>query len=480
MQNNLPLRSDITVFWGVALISLLSMLFGLYTQQYLAFLVPVIFAVAYFAYTDFKIIFYALMFFLPLSTEVTFGSIGTDLPTEPLMWVLMFLFFLYYIQNPDILPGGYFSHPFVVVLIIHYLWIFFTMLHAENLVVSLKYFLAKTWYLMVFLLLASAILKEVKAVKIFFWCIFIPLTFTAIQMLIRFSAYNFEYEFVNKTVTPFYRNKVNYGSLLTSFYPFIWLAATWYKRWSVQGIILNIAKLFYLPAIYFSYTRMCYLALLVALLAYVAIRFRMLKYALLITIVFLTLFFGFFLHENRYLRLAPDYEKTVVQDNLEDLIIATIQGEDVSSMERIYRWIAARYMFESRPITGYGPGNFYPYYQHFTVSSFYTYLSDNEDKSTVHNYFLLLLVEQGVVGLSIFLLLCCLVMWMGEIMYFRIKNTEHKNIILACMLSLVTAYVNLFFNDMIEVDKTGGLFFMCIAMMIVYGMQEKPSMKPAA
>jgi hypothetical protein len=48
------------------------------------------------------------------------------------------------------------------------------------------------------------------------------------------------------------------------------------------------------------------------------------------------------------------------------------------------------------------------------------------------------------------------------------------------MLSLVTAYVNLFFNDMIEVDKTGGLFFMCIAMMIVYGMQEKPSMKPAA
>lgn len=483
MRFNKYAHSDLIAFWGVALISCLSILYGLNSEQYLAFLVPALAVMAYLALVDFRIIFYLLLFFLPLSIQVTFGTMSTDLPTEPIMVALMFLFFLYYIRYPHVVPDSFFRHPFVVLVALQYLWIFFTMLHAENVVVSVKHFLAKTWYLAVFLLLASVILREVKAVKIFFWCIFIPLTLVAIQMLIRFKSYDFEYEHVNKTINPFFHNKVDFGAMLTSFYPFIWLAATWYPSKSIPHIVLQLAKLFYPVAIYFSYTRMCYLALLAALIAYFIIRYRVMKHVMFLLITAMTLFFGFLLHENRYLRLAPDYEKTIVQDNLEDLIIATIQGEDVSSMERIYRWIAARYMFESRPILGHGPGNFYPYYKRYAVSSFYTYLSDNEERSTVHNYFLLLLVEQGIIGMSIFVVLCILLMVEGENMYYRINMPENKNIIMACMLSLVTAYVNLFFNDMIEVDKTGSLFYMCIAMMVMYDMKdmkEKTSMKAAA
>jgi O-antigen ligase len=218
---------------------------------------------------------------------------------------------------------------------------------------------------------------------------------------------------------------------------------------------------------------MCYIALVVAAIAFIIIKLRTMKYALIIVVAALSLALGFFLEENKYLRLAPDYERTIVQDNLEDLIIATVQGEDVSSMERVYRWIAARYMFESKPWMGHGPGNFYPYYKRYAVASFYTYISDNEERSTVHNYFLLLLVEQGIIGLAIFLTLCGMLMVMGENIYHHIKNAENKNIVMACLLSLVTAYVNLFFNDMIEVDKTGSLFFMCAAMIVVFGMKEK-------
>jgi O-antigen ligase len=473
MENNSLHRIDIFTFWGIAIISLLSVLLGIYSEQYLALAVPGIFVFGYFAYTDFKKIFYLLLFFLPLSTEVTIGSFATDLPTEPIMVALMFLFFIFYLKNPGILPANYFFHPVIIVIGLHYLWIFFTMLHAENVIVSLKHLLAKTWYIVVFVLLTSAILNNVKAVKIFFWCIFIPLTLVAIQTLLRFRAYNFDFEFVNETVTPFFRNKVNYGAMLTSFYPFIWLASTWYKKWSFESIVLNIAKLFYLPAIYFSFTRMCYIALVVAAIAFIIIKLRTMKYALIIVVAALSLALGFFLEENKYLRLAPDYERTIVQDNLEDLIIATVQGEDVSSMERVYRWIAARYMFESKPWMGHGPGNFYPYYKRYAVASFYTYISDNEERSTVHNYFLLLLVEQGIIGLAIFLTLCGMLMVMGENIYHHIKNAENKNIVMACLLSLVTAYVNLFFNDMIEVDKTGSLFFMCAAMIVVFGMKEK-------
>ena len=36
------------------------------------------------------------------------------------------------------------------------------------------------------------------------------------------------------------------------------------------------------------------------------------------------------------------------------------------------------------------------------VASDQTYISENEEKSTVHNYFLLMLAEQGLVGLIIY------------------------------------------------------------------------------
>jgi O-antigen ligase len=66
-------------------------------------------------------------------------------------------------------------------------------------------------------------------------------------------------------------------------------------------------------------------------------------------------------------------------------------------------------MFDDSKWLGHGPGNFYPTYKKYTVTEFSTYLSDNDEKSTVHNYFLLLLVEQGIIGLAIFLALSILI-----------------------------------------------------------------------
>jgi len=480
MQNNILTRFDLSFFWGISLTCIISLLAGIYFEQYLFFGIPVLIAFVYYAFTDFKKIYFLLLFCLPLSTEVMLGSFGTDLPTEPLIVALMFIFFIYYLLYPSSLPTKFFTNPIIILLGLHYLWIFFTMLHSINVVVSLKYFLAKTWYITVFVFLTSIILNNVQSVKYFFWIVFIPLSLVMIQTVARFSTYNFDFEFVNETMTPFFRNKVNYGAMLTSFYPFIWLATSWYKRWSITGIILKIAILIYPIAIYLSFTRMCYVALVVAAIAYFIIRLRAIKIGVVATVLLVSFSMGYFIHKNTYLRLAPDYEKTISHDNFEDLIAATIQGQDVSSMERVYRWIAAFRMSADRPVMGFGPNNFYPHYMRYAVSSFSTYISDNEEKSTVHNYFILLLVEQGIVGLVIFLIFNGVVLIKGEKIYHRLKLSENKNIVMACLLSLITAYVNLFFNDMIEVDKTGSLFFMSIAMIVAFGMkEEQPSVKPA-
>jgi O-antigen ligase len=86
-------------------------------------------------------------------------------------------------------------------------------------------------------------------------------------------------------------------------------------------------------------------------------------------------------------------------------------------MERVYRWVAAAYMIQDRPYSGFGPGNFYFNYQKYTVSSFKTYVSDNPERSGIHNYFLMVTVEQGVPGLVFFLLFCLLVIFKGQQVY---------------------------------------------------------------
>lgn len=459
-------------FWAYGFISMLSILAALLYGKSALFLIGPSILIGYLAITDFKYLYYALLFFLPLSTEIKIGSLGTDLPSEPLMVALMFLFFLSALIHPERLYKKIYFHPIYLILALHYFWIFFTTLYSYNLVVSIKFFLAKTWYISTFLLLTPLIFNSVQRIKIFFWLIFIPLSLATAQVLIRYAKYGFDFEFVNYTMYPFFRNHVSYGAMLTSFFPFIVLAFTWYKHRFLLKIIIAFSIFFYIVAIYLSYTRMCYLALIAAGISYFIIKWRLIKYAIALSIVVTVFILYHFMTLNKYYKLSPQFEKTVTHGNFEDLLEATISMEDASSMERLYRWIAAFYMYTENPYTGHGPGNFYPYYKKFTVTEFRTYLSENEEQSTVHNYFLLLLVEQGIIGTTIFISLVFALLYYSEKMFHHLKNSFHKNIVMAAALSLVTAFVNLVFNDMLEADKTGSLFFISIAFLVTFGTIE--------
>lgn len=464
-------------FWGFGLASVVSLLASLYFKNYGVMLLPAVLVFAFIALNDIKPIFYLLLATLPLSTEATLGSFGIDLPSEPLMVLLMFMYILQALLHPKILEGKFFTHPIIILLLLHYSWIFFTAINSYNVIISIKFFLAKTWYIITFLLLTPVIINSVERMKYFFWLIFIPLTLASIQAIVRYSFLGFDFEFVNETMPPFFRNHVSYGAMLTSFFPFVFLARSWYRSGSFLRYALNLSVVFYLVAIYLSYTRMCYIALVVATVAYVVIKLKLMRWALAAAILIVSIVLTHFISDNNYLRLSPEFEKTITHNDFEDLLEATVSMEDASSMERLYRWVAAFHMYNESPLMGHGPGNFYPYYKKYTVSEFTTYLSDNEEQSTVHNYFLLLLVEQGIIGVMIFILFAVVLFVYGEQLYHRCKNIQHRNIILACLLSLVTAFVNLMFNDMIEADKTGSLFFISIGLLVAFGIKENNTTK---
>jgi O-antigen ligase len=102
----------------------------------------------------------------------------------------------------------------------------------------------------------------------------------------------------------------------------------------------------------------------------------------------------------------------------------------------------------------------------YTVSRFMTYISRNEEKSTVHNYYLQTMVEQGIPGLVIFMGFLFVILFKGQDAYKRLKSVEDKRFVLAVVLSIIVILVNIFLSDLIEADKIGTLFFMNVALLV--------------
>ena len=157
--------------------------------------------------------------------------------------------------------------------------------------------------------------------------------------------------------------------------------------------------------------------------------------------------------------------KRLHTENFNNLLEATAKGEDISTMERVYRWVAGFQMVADRPLTGFGPNNFFDFYKSYTLTKFKTYVSDNPDGSTVHCYYLFMAVEQGIPGMLIFFALIFYVLLRGEKIYHKAREPWQRNTAMATLLSFVTILILIMINDLIETDKIGSFFFMNLAIL---------------
>ena len=462
------------IFWAFAGISLLSFFMGAATNYWFLFGVPAVLLVGYLAVVDFKKVYFLLWALIPLSTEVYLpGGLATDLPDEPFMLLLTGVFFIYLIRHGKELDKRFFVHPISMLLFLHLAWMTVAMITSSMPLVSIKFLLAKTWYVVSFYFMAGLLLKGEKDKKQWLWWVFVPLMLTVTYVVIRHASYGFSFKDVNRAMSPFYRNHVNYACLLALTFPLVWYARKWYRSWSFRWLLLVGGAALLLVAIQFAYTRAAYVALAIALGAYFIIRLRLTLPVLLLTIAGAVGAVTYLVHQEKYLEYAPDFEKTVTHYKFENLLEATAKGEDISTMERVYRWVAGKHMIQDKPLTGFGPGNFYTFYRSYTVSSFETYVSDNPDKSGIHSYYLMTTVEQGLPGLLIFIGLCFGVLLLGQRVYHRTRDPFRKSWVMAITLGAIVIDSLLIINDMVETDKVGSFFFFFMAMLVRMDLEDQ-------
>ena len=462
------------LFGGFSLILLLSLFAAVATDEWFFVGIPILCLFAYVAILDFRKLYYLLFFCIPLSTEISLpGGLSTDLPTEPLILGLMGIYILHVISNGKKMSSEFIRHPISLLILLHLGWIFITTIPSNNFIVSLKFSVAKIWYIVVFYFMAGSLLKKDNDYKKIFWSVFIPLALIIIIVNIRHAGYGFSFKDINRVLNPFFRNHVAYATLMALFFPVLFLATRWYDRWSKKWLAIIAGIGLFLIGIQFSYTRAAYIGLFMAAGVYFIIQFKLMKPVLITALITLIAGVGYITSNNKYLDYAPDFDRTVTHQKFDNLIEATYKMEDISTMERLYRWVAGSFMFIDEPWMGFGPGNFYNFYKSYTISSFKTYVSDNPEKSGIHSYYLMTLVEQGIFGFLIFIWLNFYVFLKGEKIYHQSKSANRKTIVMMCILSLIVMDALLLINDMIETDKLGSFYFMNIAVLVNMDLANK-------
>ena len=111
-------------------------------------------------------------------------------------------------------------------------------------------------------------------------------------------------------------------------------------------------------------------------------------------------------------------------------------------------------------------------YHSYVDRHFTTYVSDNPEHSGMHNYYMMTAVEQGLIGLAILLILLIAVLVMGEQLYHKMAFGPKKQFLMAALISFCCNLFILTLNDTVETDKLGTFFYLRIAGVSLYGMEE--------
>ncbi len=410
-------------------------------------------------------LYFLLICCIPFSAELQVTEqLGTDFPDEPIMWLLSVLLIFHFILYRKEIGERKINSWIIRLLLLHLAWILVSSILSQYPLLSMKFLAAKSWYILALGLGTWYCLKDRR--DVFKVAVILMATMLPVVTLIFLQHFQtvFSFESVNASVQPFFRNHVNYGAFLVCMIPLPIAGFILFRRFRwIFGFII----IFWLAALFLSYSRGAWMALVVGGVTVLAIRYKFLHWLtgfffLLLATVILYLGSG-----NRYLNYRPDFERTIYHQEFMDHLKATYRLTDLSTAERFHRWIGGMRMTEGHLLHGYGPNSFFYEYKPYTVTAFQTYVSKNEEQSTVHNYFLLLLIEQGVPGLLTFCLLLGALFYYVQQWYHNASDRTEK-VFAATVAAILGMIVSLnMLSDLVETDKIGGLFFICLGILCI-------------
>jgi len=469
-----------TIFWiyGISILFVILNMVFTALEIYYFNLVPVALLVILAAFLALDKLMLVIVFLTPLSVplkEFIPGlEVNLSLPTEPLLFGVLVIFLLKVISERSF-DKQVWRHPVSIAILLNLAWILITSLTSSLPVVSLKFFLARLWFVCGFYFLATQMFKKIGNISNYIWAYVIPFIAIIIYTLINHAQIGLiNQQASHSAVRPFYNDHTAYGAILAIFYPVLFAFA--YRRdksFEFKSLIWILIFLFS-TAIVFSYTRATWISLAGAFIIFLALK---LKVRLSIVFLFVALIgFGLYSYRTEIVMKLEQNQQASSGDFAEHVQSISNITTDASNMERINRWHSALRMFKERPLLGWGPGTYQFQYAPFQYSSERTFISTNfGDMGNAHSEYIGPLAESGIPGTLTMLLILITSLMTGIKTYFRSEERWVKMLALSITIGLCTYFLHGFLNNFLETDKASAPFWGFIAMLVSLDLHSRKS-----
>ena len=395
-----------------------------------------------------------------------------SMPVEPMMILFTLMFFFRALAS-----RGYdtrlLKHPVSLLMIASMVWMLITACTSKLPLVSLKYWLARLWFVVPFFFAAAQIFRNPKRIREFFWCYAIGLI-AVVSIATAKTVGNFsDLQTLHRVMQPFYNDHTAYGCVIALFVPaaFYFIFSRNSKGW---GRLLSLAIMsLLLVGLFFSYCRAAWISVLGAIGVYVLIRMGM-------KVKWMVMLFGlavgvFFVYQSDVLyKLGKNH-----QDSSYDLAgqIKSISNisTDASNLERLNRWASALRMWKESPVIGCGPGTYQFLYASYQRSYQLSTISTNAGNlGNAHSEYIGPMTEQGVPGVALVIALFMTTFATGVRVYRTAGNRQVADMALAFTLSLLTYYIHGVFNNFLDTDKLSVPVWAFTAVIVALDVYNKP------
>ncbi|PLW95576.1 MAG: hypothetical protein C0591_10875 [Marinilabiliales bacterium] len=466
----------IWVYAITALFLIINFYLVLEKDFYWFFLLPVVLIVLYYYLVSLDKVILLITFLTPLAVNISDleMGLGISLPTEPLMFAVVVLFLANLIFNKKY-ERQIGQHPVSYIIYLSLFWMFLTTLTSELPLVSLKYLLARIWFVVPFYFIAAMVFRDMKNIKRFYWLYISGLLIVIIYTLIQHASYGFEEEAGHWVMSPFYNDHTAYGAALAIFFPVV-VGFLFYPDLSKAIKVLNVFILaIFTIAVIFSYGRAAWISIVISFVVFMIVMMRIKFYWLVITgAILLGIFFSF---QHQILDRLEKNKQDSSANFIEHVQSIANISSDASNLERINRWQAAIRLFTDRPVFGWGPGTYQFVYSPYQRSKEKTIISTNlGDQGNAHSEYLGPLAEMGLIGMLIVLVLFSVIIYTGLKVY-KNGNKEVKFLSLMSTLGLITYISHGFLNNFLDTDKLSVPFWGFAAIIValdVYHTHQHP------
>lgn len=420
-----------------------------------------------------------LSFIIPLSIEFDNigGGLGISLPDEPLLILLTATVLFKFI-----IDGNYdyrvFKQPITIAIFINIGWLIFDTFFSTMVLVSIKFLIARIWYITTFYFLTVVLFKNIKNIHAFLWLHISGLVIVVFYTFVKHSQYDFA-QIVSFTIMqPFYVGHGVYAAALAFFIPYLFLNVVYAFRLKIPSWLLAITiatLIIFVLGVIFSYTRAAWISLAggvgLLILIWLKIRFKILIMALA-SVVFLI-----FINSDEIIYRLSSNKQNSSEGFDRHLESVSNINNDVSNLERVNRYVAAINMNKVKPFFGFGPGTYSFQYGVYQEPEFETpittYFGDN---GTCHSEYLGPLAESGWLGLFTFLAIIYLAYSVGYKIIFKTQNIEVKILATSTLVGLSTFLIHGLLNNYSETDKIAIILwgsFAIITALKQYHFEEK-------